>query len=131
MSDGCLVSGSEDSTIRIWNMTTYSVVKILNAQSPVRGLLLLRNGNVASSLWNGVIKIWDISSGQALMSLTGHTNAVINIIQLSDHILGSGSYDHTIKLWDLTNGANLMTLRNHTNFVIGLMQLSNGYIVSG
>ena len=51
------------------------------------------------------IKMWDITSGSCLSTLTGHSGAVAGVAFSADgQWLMSGSRDKTIRLWDARPG---------------------------
>ena len=61
-----------------------------------------------------------IRSFDKIITLTGHTYIVWNIIELKNGQLASYISDNTIKVWDL-NGTCLQTFTKHTNCVIGII----------
>jgi WD40 repeat protein len=63
---------------------------------------------LASGSWDKTIKLWDVSSGKELRTLTGHLDRVHSIAFSPD---GSSSWDNSIKLWDASTGRELRTLR--------------------
>ena len=65
------------------------------------------------------------------MTLTGHSDWVTSVIQLSDGKVCSGSFDKTVKIWDLTTGRCVMTLKGHCDSVRSVIQLSDGKVCSG
>ena len=55
-------------------------------------------------------RIWDLSSGKVLKTLTGHTGAVSAARYLSATSVVTGSSDRTLRIWDLTRIACIKTL---------------------
>ena len=67
---------------------------------------------MASGSWDDTIKLWDITSGQLIRTLTGHTNYILwSVDLLNSQTLVSGSYDQTIKLWNWSTGECLRTIQ--------------------
>ncbi len=60
---------------------------------------------MASGSHDETIKLWDITSGQLIKTLTGHMSYVYwSVDLLNSQTLVSGSWDQTIKLWNLSTG---------------------------
>ena len=65
---------------------------------------------LASSDENGVIKIWEMPSGELVRTINAHTEMVQDVSFAEDNkTLVSASLDKTVKLWDISTGENLMT----------------------
>ena len=63
LSNGNLVSGSADSTIKIWNLENGSLLNTLTAHtSSVISLLVLSNGNLLSGSNDGTIREWNLNT---------------------------------------------------------------------
>jgi WD40 repeat protein len=61
------------------------------------------------------IKLWRVSDGALVRTLTGHTYDVYSVAFSPDgSLLASGSGDDTIKLWRVSDGALVRTLTGHT-----------------
>ena len=105
-------SGGWDMTVRVWNLTTYTNKFILNGHlGEVYGLKLVSLNILASSSSDSTVKLWDITNGQLIRTLTGHTNSIYWSVDLfSYQIIVSGSYDQTLKLWDIETGQVLNTV---------------------
>uniref|UniRef100_A0A158P8E4 WD_REPEATS_REGION domain-containing protein n=1 Tax=Angiostrongylus cantonensis TaxID=6313 RepID=A0A158P8E4_ANGCA len=118
--DDRIVSGSSDTTIRIWDLRGSSDVgnlgtMALNGHSATVRCLDL-NGNVLASGSNDFsIKIWNVdvnprwSSIGCRKTMLGHSNYV-RCLQMDHECLISGSYDMHLKLWSLNTGACTRTL---------------------
>ena len=58
------------------------------------------------------IKIWDLTTGQALQTLKGHRGLIWSVAcSLDGKQLASGSNDGTVKLWDLASGSATHTMQ--------------------
>ncbi|MDX9953660.1 MAG: WD40 repeat domain-containing protein [Anaerolineae bacterium] len=99
-----LISGSRDGTLRWWDLETRTERLRVQAHADgVRGLALSSNGQRLTSAggWDRSIKIWDVSNGQELHKLTGHTSQVTSVAFGPDSaLLASGSWDETVLLWE-------------------------------
>ncbi|KAK6748177.1 hypothetical protein RB195_001042 [Necator americanus] len=126
--DDRIVSGSSDTTIRIWDLRGSSDVgnlgtMALNGHSATVRCLDL-NGNVLASGSNDFsIKIWNVdvnprwSSIGCRKTMLGHSNYV-RCLQMDHEHLISGSYDMHLKLWSLSTGACVRTLIGHNDAVL-------------
>lgn len=128
--DTTLVTGSADRTIRQWDMNKGRCLQTLDvlwaaAQNPgglsedVRlrrqkmagsnandfvGALQCFDAALASGTADGIVRLWDLRSGQVHRSLIGHTGP-ISCLQFDDVHLTTGSLDRSIRIWDLRMGS--------------------------
>ena len=109
--------------------------------APVTTLQFLSNGLLASassyidrasgfSQGDSRILIWDPYKGVLVRTLSGHSDWVAYLEQLSNGLLVSGSRDNTIKVWNTTTGGLVATLVGHTSAIVNLKLLSNGNLAS-
>jgi WD40 repeat protein len=114
MPDGQrLISGSSDSTVRLWDIATASCINVLHGHSNLITSLALNPDAqiVASGGQDATVRIWDVASGQCLNTLRGHPNGVWTVAFHPDNkTLISGSNDSMIKLWNAKTGQSLRTL---------------------
>ncbi|MCB8762421.1 hypothetical protein L2E68_19215 [Planktothrix agardhii 1029] len=108
-----LVSGSDDKTITIWDLSTGQELRTLTGHSEsVNSVAISPDGQtLLSGSRDNTIKIWQLSTGEELRTLTGHSESVNSVaISPDGQILVSGSDDKTITIWDLSTGQKLRTL---------------------
>jgi WD40 repeat protein len=109
-----LVSGSFDTTIRIWNADNGACVRVLTGHTAgIRAVSISPDGKaIASSGSDHSIRVWNVQTGQCLKVLQGHTSDVWDVkFSPTGDRLASGSQDETIKLWDVNTGECLKTFR--------------------
>lgn len=85
------------------------------ASSRWRGTLLLATG-----LENGVIKVWNVLTGDAILDLHGHEGVVRDLVfpQNGTLTLISSSRDKTLRIWDLAHkGKKVQVLTGHKDWI--------------
>lgn len=108
-----LASGSADSTIKIWDVTTEKLLQTLRGHTgTVWSVALSRDGKtLVSGGEDKTIKIWDLQTGTVKHTLTEHTGVVYSVALSPDgKTIVSGSQDRTIKIWQTESGELLRTL---------------------
>ena len=76
-------------------------------------------------------KIWDLSSGKALINLEGHTQPISSVAFSPDgKKLATGSEDKTAKIWGLASDKALITLEGHTAPVTSVMFSLDGKMLA-
>jgi WD40 repeat protein len=115
-----LASGSEDLTIRLWDVATGKCFKTMEGHSKwVKTISFSPDGQwLASGSFDFSVRLWEVSTGKCLKTIQGHTNVVTAVTFSPDgQWLASGSYDHILKLWDVRTQKCLKTFQGHTNRV--------------
>jgi len=135
ISYNVIASGSQDNTIKLWNLTDGTCIKGFfkgnGHAKPVRCLELLDANRLASGSEDNKIKIFDIEAGKCILTLSGHSRGVNSIVKLNENLIASASSDMTIKIWDLKMEDFIRTLNGHTNRVLNIIKLNDTQIVSG
>ena len=86
---------------------------------------------LASGAGDQTIKLWNVTSGAELHTLTGHSDRVLAVAFSPDGtIFASGSWDKSIRLWDVTRGTELSALKGHANLVDSLAFSPDGKILA-
>jgi WD40 repeat protein len=88
---------------------------------------------VVSGSSDGLVRIWDASTGAEVRKLKGHTSTVTSAAFSADGtriVLGSG--DNSVRIWDASTGAEVRMLKGHRSVVSSVGFSADGTrIVSG
>ncbi|PAA85717.1 hypothetical protein BOX15_Mlig029670g1 [Macrostomum lignano] len=104
-----IVSGSLDTTIRVWRSSDGQLIRtLLGHQSLTAGMLVLPDGRLVSGNADTTLRVWDLSTGQCqhVLGLGGqdkHQSAITSVQIVQDFIV-SASDDGTVKMWSATTG---------------------------
>ncbi|GIJ86251.1 mitochondrial fission protein [Aspergillus pseudoviridinutans] len=124
-----LISGSADKTLRQWDLVKGRCVQTLDvlwaaaqastsgadtqwrpsgrlpdASADFVGALQCFDAALACGTADGMVRLWDLRSGQVHRSLVGHTGP-ITCLQFDEVHLVTGSQDRSIRIWDLRMGS--------------------------
>jgi len=73
---------------------------------------------IASGDDDGMLRLWDIATGETVHVFAGHESAINSLVFSPDgKTLLSGSYDQTIRLWDVASGQELRQFQDNPGFV--------------
>jgi WD40 repeat protein/tetratricopeptide (TPR) repeat protein len=120
------LSGSEDQTIRLWDLASGEEVRRFGGSlGMVLSVAALPDGRHAlSGSFDRMMRLWDLETGVELHRFEGHTDWVEAVAALPDRRRAlSASGDRTIRLWDLQSGAELLRLEGHTGTVASVVGL--------
>jgi len=129
LPDGVRVlSGSEDNTIRLWNLHTGAELRRFDHPDFVEAVAVLRDGRWAiSGSGDHTMRLWDLATGAELRRFPGHSGTVSSLAALPDGSRAlSGSHDHTERLWDLETGVELRRFERHQLGVNAVAALPDG-----
>ena len=139
LQDGRLASGSEDGTIRVWNITDNpqeTSVVLGGHTGPVLNMCVFGvDSLLASASADHSVRVWSCQHLSCLFVLNGHTNAVRCLAALGpSNIISSGSEDNTIRIWNCSSdaaGVCTRILMGHSSWVTTLKTLHNTWLASG
>ena len=130
-----LASGSQDSTVLIWDAATgQEPVALTGHTGAVTAVAMAPDGTwLYSASQDGTVLIWDAATGRERAALTGHSSAVAAVAVAPDGTwLASGSQDGTVLIWDAATGQKRAALTGHTGAVTAVAVAPDGtWLASG
>jgi WD40 repeat protein len=130
-----LASGSDDKTIKIWNLNNKKEIRTFKGHSNFVYSVAISPDNqiFVSGSKDKTIKIWNLKTGQLINTLDGHKDFVNSVaISPDGQTIASASYDHTIKLWNLKTLQLIRTFNGHSAQVLSVaISPDNQILISG
>jgi WD40 repeat protein/tRNA A-37 threonylcarbamoyl transferase component Bud32 len=139
-----IVSGGFDGSLKIWDASTGKVTLTFKGhpKTPVSGVGFNSVNSVAfshdgrqvvSCSQDKSIMIWEVATGQEILTLKGHTRWVSSVAYSPDgKQIVSGGVDGSLKIWDATTDQETLTLKGHTGPVNSVGYSPDGKrIISG
>lgn len=143
-SEPLIVTGSRDSTIRVWRLpdtengdefsgeeedNKWFKFLLLGHTESVRSIAAHGNTLVSGSYDNSVA-IWNLATGRLVHRMERHSGYVyaVAIDPIRQHCM-SGSMDSTVYVWDIVTGECLYKLDGHS-VLVGLLGQSPHHLVS-
>ncbi len=124
-----LVSGSDDRTLRLWDLASGLELATLSGhRDMVLAVAITPDGTRAlSASADDTVKIWDLAGARELATLAGHRASVRSVAVSRDgkHVV-SASDDCTVKVWDLASGREVATLTGHHRWVLAVVVTPDG-----
>ncbi len=125
-------SGSDDHTIKLWNLSSGQELRTINppnsssGAAQIKTVALSPDGQIlASGGDDKTIKLWHLSPGRANHVLSGHGGTVKSIAFSPDgQTLISGSDDKTVRIWHVPSGELLRTLTGHSEWFTGVKSVA-------
>jgi WD40 repeat protein len=111
-----LAAGSSEGKIVIWDAATLDVKQTLTVDVPANvGTLAFSDDGkqlaVATVSDSADVTLFDLASGDAAQTLSGHTNMVLSIaFQPNGLTVATASADGTLRLWERAKGEQLASL---------------------
>lgn len=98
-----LITGSDDHTARIWNVSSGQLIQKFKHQDFIRHVTFSPSGlTLASSGAAAAIKLWDVRTGKPLQTLRGHLDWVRSVaFSPNGSSLISSSDDGKLRVWNL------------------------------
>ncbi len=126
-----LISGSSDTTIKIWDIFTFKCRHTLKGHLGIVHSLLVTGILCYSASDDKSIRIWDLNTIQCKKILQDHEDCVVALAVSTDQkYLFSGSY-HQIRVWDIQNEHKCVKILIGHNHWVRALHTAEGYLFSG
>jgi len=123
--DGTMIADVwiEDFRFEIWNPTTGQSIRILenpngNGDTDFVSLSWSPDSTkIVSGSFDNLAYIWDVTTDQIMMTLSGHTDIVRSVAWSPDGtMIATGSYDGTLRVWNANTGMLIDTMQSGNVF---------------
>ncbi|KAJ1983448.1 hypothetical protein H4R34_001282 [Dimargaris verticillata] len=148
INDETFATGSADETVRVFQVSesgsTASLQLLRTLSGHKGGINALQidptERYLATASDDKTAKIWSVTDGKELATLTGHRaevyslewNPIAKMASNVPSVLATCSLDHTVRIWDALASTCLYVLDRHTEPVFSVSFSPNGrYLVSG
>lgn len=126
-----VVSGSYDTTVRVWKVSTGECQWELtgHVQRVYSAVIDSKRNRCISGSMDWFVKVWCLETGTLLYTLEGHTS-LVGLIDLNRTTLVSAAADSTLRVWNPDTGEFLHKLQGHVG-AITCFQHDEHKVVSG
>jgi len=127
-----LASGSQDGTIKLWNVENCTYVRTLMKKELVQTVTFSPDGKCIATEINNTIYFWDVNNGRLIRSFNGHHSDMVHSMSFSPDgkYVASGSSDNTINLFNVEDGTLIRTFKGHTGDVNSVCFSSNSKLIA-
>ena len=113
-----LASGSQDGTVRIWDVLSgRELATFSSGSNAVNSVAWSPDGSKLSSAEDRGLRIWEVNTGKELRVLTrttGWSGAIQSVAWSSDgRRLATGANNSSVQVWDAATGQSLVQLTGH------------------
>jgi len=130
---GRCVSGSDDRSVRLWDVATGGVVRVLRGHHGEVTAVVLLDTSVVSGSQDESVCQWSLDTGECIRTMWGHSKGITSLCATANfsHVF-SGGDDFTVRVWEVTTGDCVHVFENHTEEVTCVCATEGGErIVSG
>ena len=113
------ITGSEDSSARVWDVVTGAALHVLRHSSGVTGVALFVDvgskdeGIVVTATNQAGAQTWDLASGSPLRTIGAHVRASSVALSGDGSLLVTGSFYDPPRIWTLETGTLVRKMEGH------------------
>jgi WD40 repeat protein len=90
LSNNRLASGSDDTTVRVWDLREGECMWVFASHSkPITSLKTTSGDRLLSGSMDGSVKVWSLETGQCLRTLLGNDVQIMLSLMARNHIFGT------------------------------------------
>jgi WD40 repeat protein len=121
-----LLSGSQDRTALLWDLSTGRPVHRLRHNAEIYGVAFTPDGaRVVTGSFDRTLRLWRVTDGRSIAEMRGHGEKIRALaVSPRDGSVASGSFDGEIRLWDGRTGRLLRPLANQGGAQVGSLSFS-------
>jgi len=128
-----LVSGSNDKTIKVWDISKGALVGTLHGHGyAINTVAVSPDGKwIASGGVDGTVRLWALGTGRQKGALRGHGYAIYAVAFSPDgRTLAAGGKDRTVFIWDLDSGKRRHTLEGQEGDIFSIAISPDGKLLA-
>lgn len=124
-----ILIGASGNSVKILNISTWKIEKILSAgKTLINSVKILNENQICGVSDDGKARIWDISKMNPIMIFDDHEDRTYDIELLNDEHFATSSRDKTINIW--SNSRFERALEGHSGDVLDLELIHDGLLAS-
>ncbi|XP_052269309.1 F-box/WD repeat-containing protein 7-like isoform X1 [Dreissena polymorpha] len=124
-----VVSGSEDKTLRLWDISQATCVRKLDGHMDTITKIIWKGNTIITGCEDSSLRVIDSNDFRILFSLQGHSGSVDHMT-LVGKVLVTAATDRTIRLWYLPDRKLIHIMRGHEQEVECMCSFGN-HVVTG
>lgn len=121
-----LVTGSEDQTVRLWNLSDLQkpeMQKFSGHTGTITAVAFHPDGNqVLSGSADKLVKLWNVADGVLLQDFAGHTEGIVSVGFAANNQPCSVSQDKSIRFWNPADGKPIRAFNDPAKPVFAQMR---------
>lgn len=129
--DTKIVSGLRDNTIKIWDRSTLSCLRVLNGHTGSVLCLQYDERVIISGSSDSTVRVWDVETGEMVNTLIHHCEAVLHL-RFYNGMMVTCSKDRSIAVWDMVSPTeiNMRRVLVGHRAAVNVVDFDEKYIVS-
>lgn len=110
-----VVSGSDDETVRVWDIGTGECTQVLAGEREVTSVAVSGDGKwVAAGALDGGVRLWRVGVWGEARVFEGPGAGIFALaFDPRSHLIAAGAGDHSLRVWDVQTGHLVATLLGH------------------